>query len=85
MVTLGQLEGHDGLAAFTQGAMKEAVRHIVGTQFRNMATVGGSISGRFGFSDIWTLFLAWMPGRIVQGWHRQPGRFRSDRAGGKTS
>ena len=58
MVTLGQLEGHDGLAAFTQGAMKEAVRHIVGTQFRNMATVGGSISGRFGFSDIWTLFLA---------------------------
>ena len=38
--------------------MKEAVRHIVGTQFRNMATVGGSISGRFGFSDIWTLFLA---------------------------
>ena len=58
MVTLGQLEGHEGLAAFTQGAMKEAVRHIVGTQFRNMATVGGSISGRFGFSDIWTLFLA---------------------------
>ena len=29
MVTLGQLEGHEGLAAFTQGAMKEAVRHIV--------------------------------------------------------
>ena len=58
MVPLGQIEGHDGLAAFTQGAMKEAVRHIVGTQFRNMATVGGSISGRFGFSDIWTLFLA---------------------------
>lgn len=58
MVTLGQLEGHEGLAAFTRGAMKEAVRHIVGTQFRNMATVGGSISGRFGFSDIWTLFLA---------------------------
>lgn len=58
MVTLGQLEAHEGLAAFTQGAMKEAVRHIVGTQFRNMATIGGSISGRFGFSDIWTLFLA---------------------------
>ena len=57
MVTLSQLEACAGLEAFTQGALKEAVRHIVGTQFRNMATLGGSISGRFGFSDIWTLFL----------------------------
>lgn len=58
MVTLSQLEGSESLEAFTQGAMKEALRHIVGTQFRNMATLGGSISGRFGFSDVWTLFLA---------------------------
>ena len=27
-------------------------------QFRNMATVGGSIWGRFGFSDVLTVFLA---------------------------
>ena len=27
-------------------------------QFRNLATVGGSIFGRFGFSDVLTLFLA---------------------------
>ena len=38
--------------------MREAVRSIVGVQFRNLATVGGSIWGRFGFSDVLTLFLA---------------------------
>ena len=58
MVTLRQLEQSEALAAYTQGAMKECVCHIVGTQFRNLATLGGSIAGRFGFSDIWTLFLA---------------------------
>ena len=31
---------------------------IVGVQFRGCATVGGSIYGRFGFSDLCTLFLA---------------------------
>lgn len=58
MVTLRQLEQHPGLASLTQGAMAEAVKHIVGVQFRNLATVGGSLYGRFGFSDVLTLFLA---------------------------
>lgn len=58
MVTLRQLEQHPGLAALTQGALAESVCHIVGVQFRNLATVGGSIYGRFGFSDVLTLFLA---------------------------
>ena len=58
MVTLRQLEQHQGLAAYTHGAMREAVRHIVGVQFRNCATVGGSVYGRFGFSDVLTLLLA---------------------------
>lgn len=58
MVTLRQLELHAGLAAYTCGAMKEALRHIVGVQFRNLATVGGSVFGRFGFSDVLTLLLA---------------------------
>ena len=30
----------------------------MGVQFRNMATVGGSVWGRFGFSDVLTLLLA---------------------------
>ena len=58
MVTLRQLEQHPGLAAYTDGAMRESVRHIVGVQLRNLATVGGSIYSRFGFSDVLTLFLA---------------------------
>ena len=58
MVTLRQLELHQGIAAYTQGAMKEALRHIVGVQFRNLATVGGSVFGRFGFSDVLTIFIA---------------------------
>lgn len=58
MCTLRQLEKHEGINVYFDGAMKECTRHIVGTQFRNSATVGGSIFGRFGFSDILTCFLA---------------------------
>ena len=58
MATLRQLEQHEGLNAYTGGAVKNAVKDIVGVQFRNMATVGGSIWGRFGFSDVLTVFLA---------------------------
>lgn len=58
MVSLRDLELHCGIDAYTNGAMKEALRHIVGVQFRNLATVGGSVFGRFGFSDVCTMFLA---------------------------
>ncbi len=55
--TLRQMELHPGLNAYTGGAVAEAVRHIIGVQFRNMATVGGSVWGRFGFSDVLTVLL----------------------------
>ena len=58
MVSLRQIELHEGLAAYTQGAAAAAVRDIVGVQFRNLATVGGSLWGRFGFSDVLSVFLA---------------------------
>lgn len=58
MVTLRQLELSQPLAAYSQGAAAQAVGRIVGVQFRNLATLGGSIYGRFGFSDVLTLFLA---------------------------
>ena len=58
MVSLRDLELCPSFAAYTQGASKEALRHIVGVQFRNLATVGGSVCGRFGFSDVLTLLLA---------------------------
>ena len=58
MVSLRDLEMHEGLNRYTDNAVKNAVKDIVGVQFRNMATVGGSIWGRFGFSDVLTVFLA---------------------------
>ena len=58
MTPLHALETHKKLNAYTNGAIRESVRHIVGVQFRNCATVGGSIFGRFGFSDVLTMFLA---------------------------
>ena len=54
MATLRQLETHPGLDQYTNGAIREALRHIVGVQFRNVATVGGSLFGRYGFSDVLT-------------------------------
>lgn len=57
MVTLRQLELHPALNAYSGNAVKDAVKDIVGVQFRNMATVGGSLWGRFGFSDVLTVFL----------------------------
>lgn len=58
MATLRDLEVHENLNAYTHNAVANAVKDIVGVQFRNMATVGGSIWGRFGFSDVLTVFLA---------------------------
>lgn len=58
MTTLRAIELHEGLNTYTHNAVRDAVKDIVGVQFRNMATVGGSIWGRFGFSDVLTVFLA---------------------------
>lgn len=58
MVTLRELERHEGLNALANRVFEFAVRDIVGVQLRNSATVGGSIYGRFGFSDVFCAFLA---------------------------
>lgn len=58
MVSLHALETHASLNELCGGALREALRGIVGVQFRNGATVGGSLFGRFGFSDVLTVFMA---------------------------
>ena len=58
MTSLRQMEQHEGLTAYTCGAFRKAVQDIVGVQFRNTATIGGSLYGRFGFSDVLTVLLA---------------------------
>lgn len=58
MTTLRTFETHPGLNAFFHGLPARTVQPIVGVPFRNCATVGGSVYGRFGFSDVLTLLLA---------------------------
>lgn len=58
MVTLRNIEVNKELNREFQDIFRKSVEHIVGVQFRNLATVGGSIYSRFGFSDILTAFLA---------------------------
>ena len=58
MCSLRELEVNKSLNETFGGSFREAVRHIVGVQFRNTATVGGSIFPRFGFSDVLTIFAA---------------------------
>ena len=58
MCSLRDLEINPGLNVYFNNVIKESVRHIVGVQFRNSATVGGSVFGRFGFSDVLTCLLA---------------------------
>ena len=58
MVTLRQMETHPGLNALCGGAVSDALCRIVGVQLRNLATVGGSVFGRFGFSDVLTVLMA---------------------------
>ena len=58
MTSLRQMELHQGLNRYTRGMAARALGDIVGVQFRNMATVGGSVWGRFGFSDVLTFLLS---------------------------
>lgn len=58
MTSLHDIEVSDTLNSLCGSAAREALRSIVGVQFRNCATLGGSLYPRFGFSDVLTLFMA---------------------------
>ena len=58
MAALARFREDPEVDRITHGAARRCVSPIVGTQFQNMATVGGSLYGRFGFSDVDTLLLA---------------------------
>lgn len=57
MVTLREIETNPLTSTLYNGMIKTSVKDIVGVQFRNLATIGGSIFSRFGFSDILTSLL----------------------------
>lgn len=58
MVTLRKLETSVEAETLFNGVLKKCVKHIVGVQFRNMATIGASVFSKYGFSDIITTLLA---------------------------
>ena len=58
MVTLRQLECDARFNYATGNVLNAAVHNIVGVQFKQLATVGGSVYGRFGFSDVICALLA---------------------------
>ena len=58
MVSLNDFESHPAIRNISNGVLSGAIRQIMGPAFREMATVGGSIYGKYGFSDIVTVLLA---------------------------
>ncbi|MFA5421961.1 MAG: FAD binding domain-containing protein [Bacilli bacterium] len=58
MVTLGDFELSPLVKDIQNGILVESASQIMGVAFRNSATIGGSIAGRFPFSDIITPLLA---------------------------
>ncbi len=58
MTTLRTVETSELLKGYMGGVVCEAAGHIMGVTVRNIATVGGSVANRFGFSDLLTPLLA---------------------------
>ncbi len=58
MVSLRQLETSPLLKEAFGDIFQAGLSPIVGVPFRNCATVGGSVWGRFGFSDVLAILLA---------------------------
>lgn len=57
MVTLREIEQSQVIKKNFSGAVSRAVSAIMGVQIRNIATVGGSVAGRYAFSDVITPLL----------------------------
>lgn len=57
MATLRAVETSALLRECFSGMVPKALRSVVGVQFRNTVTVGGSVFSRFGFSDFVTALL----------------------------
>ena len=58
MTSLRTLETDLLTARLCNGVLKNAVKDIVGVQFRACVTVGGTVAGRYPFSDLITALLA---------------------------
>ncbi len=52
MVTLREIESNKEVIELYEGILAQAIHKIMGINIRNIATIGGSIMGKFPFSDI---------------------------------
>ena len=52
LVTQRDFENSEKVQKLFGGALAFAVREVMGVNFRNLATIGGSIMGRYPFSDV---------------------------------
>lgn len=58
MTTLRTIETHELCLKHFGGALSASVANIIGVQLRNSVTIGGSVAGRFAFSDPTAVLLA---------------------------
>ncbi len=58
MTTLRDVETHSLTCDLAGGVMTDTLNKIMGPSVRNIATIGGSVMGRFGFSDVITTLLS---------------------------
>ncbi|MFA9397899.1 MAG: xanthine dehydrogenase family protein subunit M [Clostridiaceae bacterium] len=56
--TLREIEKSEILKNNFHGIVSKTVSKIMGVQIRNMATIGGTVFGRYGFSDLLTSLLS---------------------------
>ena len=58
MVTLRQVEKFEPFKIMFGGILSESVSNIMGVTVRNIATIGGTVAGKYGFSDFLPVLLA---------------------------
>ncbi|MFW6285406.1 MAG: FAD binding domain-containing protein [Bacillota bacterium] len=57
MTTLNQMADHPSIKALYSGIIPEAIHRIMGLSLRNIVTIGGTIMGKYPFSDLLTPLL----------------------------
>lgn len=58
MATLRQVEKHEAFSKLYNGIISKSAGSIMGVTVRNIATIGGTICGKYGFSDILPVLMA---------------------------
>ncbi len=64
MTPLRAVETSPLLQELAGGILPRSIEHIVGVQLRNIITVGGTLAGRYGFSDLLTALLV-LPAEVL--------------------